>query len=128
MHLATYRKFTPDVLLVSQDRVPSPLPTVWEDAADLVVEILSESTRAYDLGEKRQAYHEAGISEIWFVDDDHQQIRVDRKGEQGYTEEVKHEGKLSSQVIQGFWIEVSWLWQEPLPPLDHCLQAIRSSC
>jgi Uma2 family endonuclease len=99
-----------------------------EDAADLVVEILSENTRAYDLGEKRQAYHEAGIPEIWFVDDDNQQIRLYRKGEQGYTEEVKHEGKLYSQVIQGFWIEVSWLWQEPLSSLDHCLQAIRSSC
>jgi hypothetical protein len=62
------------------------------------------------------------------VDDDHQQIRVDRKGEQGYTKEIEHEGKLCSQVIQGFWVEVSWLWQEPLPPLDQCLQALRSSC
>jgi Uma2 family endonuclease len=128
MHLVTCRKVAPDVLFVSQDRVPSPLPKALADPADLVVEILSESTHTYDLGEKRQAYREAGIPEIWFVDDDHQQIRVDRKGEQGYTKEIEHEGKLCSQVIQGFWVEVSWLWQEPLPPLDQCLQALRSSC
>jgi Uma2 family endonuclease len=35
---------------------------------DLVVEVLSRSTRAYDLGEKRHIYKEFGVKEIWFVD------------------------------------------------------------
>ena len=32
------------------------------------MEMISNSTRAYDLGEKRIAYHAAKIPEIWFID------------------------------------------------------------
>jgi len=39
-----------------------------EGAADMVVEILSEWSRDYELREKRQVYQEARIGEIWFID------------------------------------------------------------
>ena len=35
---------------------------------ELIVEILSPATRDYDLGEKRRAYADAGVPELWFVD------------------------------------------------------------
>jgi Uma2 family endonuclease len=35
---------------------------------DLVVEVLSPSTRRYDLGIKRQRYEEQGFPELWIID------------------------------------------------------------
>jgi Uma2 family endonuclease len=33
-------------------------------------------------------------------------------------------GRLSSLVLPGFWIEASWLWQDPLPSTLACLRQI----
>jgi Uma2 family endonuclease len=33
-------------------------------------------------------------------------------------------GRLDSAVVAGFWIDVAWLWQEPLPPALGCLRQI----
>ncbi len=55
----------PDVLV----RAAGPLPDKRLEAAPLlVVEILSATTRLYDLGTKRMAYREAGVGAYWVVD------------------------------------------------------------
>jgi Uma2 family endonuclease len=124
IHLATSRKFAPDILFIRQERVPLPLTKEFQGAADLVVEVLSESTRRYDLGEKRRMYHEAGITELWFVDEAQQQLIIDLKEGTGYRQEVVRAGRGESAVLPGFWVEVAWLWQEPTPELMICLQRI----
>jgi Uma2 family endonuclease len=122
-HLATCRKFAPDVFFIRPERVPTPLPKEFEGAPDLVVEVLS-SNRADDLNDKRPAYREAGVGEIWLVDLEHQQLLLDRKRGEGYEEEIVTHGPVGSQVVPGFWIDVGWLWQEPLPNRMQCLQEI----
>ena len=47
-----------------------------EGAPDLVVEILSRSNAADDRNEKRHAYAEAGVEEMWIIDPDARQIEV----------------------------------------------------
>ena len=55
----------PDVLV----RSAGPLPEKrLEGAPLLVVEILSPTTRLYDLGTKRLAYQQAGVGAYWVVD------------------------------------------------------------
>jgi Uma2 family endonuclease len=92
-----------------------------------VVEVLSPSNRGDDLNDKRPAYREAGVGEIWFVDREYRQITVDRKREQGYAEDVVTQGEVHSTVLEGFWIDASWLWTEPLPNRMACLQEILSA-
>jgi Uma2 family endonuclease len=77
--------------------------------------VLSPSTRAYDLGEKRAAYRRAKIAEIWFVDPDKHKVIVDRRLGKGYETEIMSKGKVISTVLPGFWIDAAWLWKEPLP-------------
>lgn len=88
----------------------------------MVVEILSESTRDYDLQKKREAYREGSIPEIWFVDDENHQIIVDRKVGEDYREEVACKGKVFSEAIDGFWVQAEWLWEESLPDPVACLR------
>ncbi|HDM77171.1 MAG TPA: Uma2 family endonuclease [Deltaproteobacteria bacterium] len=68
IHLAYCCMFEPDILFVRKERLEMLKEKQLEGAADMVVEILSEWSRDYELREKRQVYQEARIGEIWFID------------------------------------------------------------
>ncbi len=124
VQIAPGRKFAPDIFFIRQEYVVSPLPKEFPGVPDLVVEVLSASNRAEDLHIKRPAYREAGVKEIWFVDLDSHQVITDRRLEQNYAETIVTTDHLFSTVLAGFWIDVSWLWSEPLPNRMACLQQI----
>ncbi|MCW3135000.1 MAG: Uma2 family endonuclease [Methanophagales archaeon] len=90
------------------------------------VEHLSGWTRDYELREKRQVYHEAGIDEIWFIDAEEQVITADRRRseEKRYATTTTTSGRLESDAMQGFFVQAEWLWQEILPDPFLCLQEI----
>jgi Uma2 family endonuclease len=100
------------------------LPKEFRGAADLVGEVLSPSNRDEDLEDKRLAYQEAGVGEIWWIDLANEQLMIDRKRGRRYVEEVTRKGKATSNVLKGFWLDVAWLWEEPLPNKMKCLQKI----
>jgi Uma2 family endonuclease len=124
VRLSPARKLSPDVFFIGESRVPSPLPKQFSGAPDLVIEVLSPSNRDDDLIEKRIAYREAGVPEIWFVDRDNRRLLIDRLREGAYVEETIRSGRVESDVLNGFWILVEWLWSEPLPNVMSCLQGI----
>src|SRR5262245_45812239 len=69
IHLATCRLFAPDGFFIEQKHVPRPLPEdQFEVVPNLVYEVLSPSTRDDDLEDKRPAFREAGVEELWFID------------------------------------------------------------
>ena len=55
----------------------------WDDAPApiLVVEVLSDSTRRRDLGEKRRFYVDANVAEYWIVDPEARDVRLVRRGD-----------------------------------------------
>jgi Uma2 family endonuclease len=126
VHLKTCRKFGPDAYFIRQRRVPKRMPKEWQGAPDLVVEVLSPSNRREDLDDKRPAYHEAGVGEVWLVDLPNEQVLVDRRRRRRYVTEVVNLGKVQSTVLEGFWLDVSWLWAEPLPKRTTCFRKILS--
>jgi Uma2 family endonuclease len=73
---------------------------------DLVVEVLSPSTRANDLGVKRELYMRSGVRELWLVDPDARTvIRVNPGSE---SDEVLGENQvLRSELLPGFALEVT---------------------
>lgn len=59
----------PDLLFVAQDRLEEIIGPLYLDGApDLVVEVLSPSTRRRDLGKKRARYEKLGVREVWTFD------------------------------------------------------------
>ena len=124
VHLASCRRFEPDAYFVRRQRVRRPRPKEFEGAPDLVLEILSSSNRAENLNDKRPAYREAGVPEIWLVDAEKRRLTVDRKLRKRYAAESLSRGRVASQAMPGFWLDVAWLWEEPLPAGLACLQEI----
>ena len=68
VHLATCRLFAPDAYFLRQKRVPRRRPKQFEGAPDWLMEVLSPSNRDDDLEDKRPAYRDTKLEEIWFID------------------------------------------------------------
>lgn len=72
-----------DILFVANEHLSRLQPTYLDDAADLVVEVLSPESRARDRGEKFYEYEEAGGREYWLIDAERKQAEFYQLGEDG---------------------------------------------
>jgi Uma2 family endonuclease len=101
----------PDVAIVQPplDRYLAHHP--YPEDIFLIIEY-SNTTLAKDLGEKKDAYAEAGLQEYWVVDLKHRQLKVFRDLAQGQyqTELTLTEGSLSPVTFQDVAIEVRRLF------------------
>src|SRR5947199_7012684 len=116
----------PDILIVRDERTHLMTPQRLEGPADMVIEIVSESDPGFDYREKLPRYREAKIEEIWIVNPFNQTVLVDKLTSGGYVSKELSSGRLDSQVVSGFWIEISWLWQVKLPSTVRCAREILS--
>jgi Uma2 family endonuclease len=93
--------------------------------ADLAVEIISPDSRARDRGEKFYEYEQGGVREYWLIDPVRKQAEFYALGKNGIYRlmNVGEDGIFRSQVLKGLWLQVSWLWQTPLPPLMSVLKS-----
>ncbi len=74
----------PDLVFIRQDRmsIVDPEGDV-HGPPDLVVEILSPSTKSYDRNLKRKRYLESGVGEVWIIDIDERMVEVWRPEPEG---------------------------------------------
>jgi len=110
----------PDISWWSAERRPSTPPGAlqWgirQSVPDLVVEVLSPSTRANDLGVKREIYMRSGVRELWLVDPDARTVTRVRPDES--PDEILDEGSiLTSELLEGFALEIARIFPFPATP------------
>lgn len=73
----------PDLLFVSQDRSEILTARNVQGAPDLVIEVLSDSTRSMDEKRKLELYDRFGVSEYWLADPVLETVRVYRRTGEG---------------------------------------------
>jgi Uma2 family endonuclease len=107
----------PDLLFVTAEHLDRLRETYLDGAADLVVEIVSPSSIGRDRGDKFVEYEEGGVREYWLIYPDRKVAEFYNLAQDGHYRMVPvgADGIYLSQVVEGFWIKVDWLWQEPLP-------------
>jgi Uma2 family endonuclease len=114
VELAPDQVYESDLLFVSRDRLGIIQRHGLVGAPDLVIEILSASTAAYDRGDKLRTYERSGVRELWLIDPygpagtEFYQLVDDR-----YRPVVPDsQGILRSIAIPGFWVDATWLWPQ----------------
>jgi Uma2 family endonuclease len=113
----------PDLVYVREEHRDRITDTYLDGPADLVVEVISSESGTRDRGEKFYEYEEAGIPEYWLVDPEREELTVYRRKEGRYRTAFEgHEGRAASAVLDGFWIEAEWLWQDDLPEILTVLE------
>ena len=116
------RRVEPDLLFIKTENLHRLGDVALEGPADLVIEILSPATRDYDLGEKSDLYAAAAVPEYWMIDPMEERFYADRPA--GTRASDQRSGRYESASMPGFWIDVAWLWQRPVPNVDDCLDQI----
>jgi Uma2 family endonuclease len=101
----------PDLVFISNARATIILEDYIDGAPDLVVEILSPSTTAYDRATKLALYAEAGVPWVWFLDPQAKTVEI-----------LKLEGRkyLVDSILAGHQVLTSGSfpgWQLPLDEL-----------
>jgi hypothetical protein len=51
-------------------------------------------------------------------------VKIETKLARRYRQRTLSAGRLRSVVLDGFWIDVGWLWRDKLPSAPHCLRQI----
>ena len=81
----------PDVIYLSKSRAQLLTVKNLQGAPDLVIEILSPSTRPRDERLKRDLYERVGVDEYWLVDPEHDIVTIYRRGAEGFEPPVGYE-------------------------------------
>jgi len=104
----------PDIAFVAKDRLTSKRRGFFKGPPDLAIEIVSPESVERDYHEKKAKYEKEGVREYWIVDEMKQHVRLLRlSAKSKYREVAAKQGVLHSDVLTGFWLKPSWLWQQP---------------
>lgn len=123
----------PDLMVVREERRQLIGPQRLEGPADLVIEIASPGDVGRALRLKLPRYREARVPEIWVIDAYVRTVRVETLAAPhhpetpatlAYRSREVTAGRLDSAAFPGLWIDVSWLWQKPLPPTLGCARQL----
>jgi Uma2 family endonuclease len=114
----------PDLLFISKAKLSNLKQNYLDGPADMVVEIVSPDSQARDRGDKFYEYEEAGIREYWILDQNRKRAEFYHLEEDGTYKLIDPDenGIYRSTVLEGLWLKVDWLWQDPLPTLMSVLK------
>jgi len=79
---------------------------------DWVAEVLSPSTRTYDLTDKRAIYQRERVAHLWFVDPDARTLEVQRWSGKGYlvVGSWRHEAVVRAEPFDEIELSLAVLW------------------
>lgn len=89
----------PDLLFIASHRSSIIKEKCIQGAPDLVVEIVSETTRKTDEVIKRKLYERYGVEEYWIVDPELEIIKIFRMTEEGYVRSAELSKEMNDTLI-----------------------------
>ena len=99
----------PDLLFVQAARVPIIQRNI-QGPPDLVIEVLSESNRRYDVRTKYELYERTGVGEYWIIDPDELAVRVFRR-DGGKFARVEVTDAITTPLLPGFTLPLAVIFE-----------------
>lgn len=106
----------PDILYISNENKDVLTEDNVKGAPDLIVEVLSQSTRQFDLLGKKDVYQKFGIKEYWIIDPENKSVAVYflEKGQYAIYNQEEKEGIISSKILNGFKVSLKEIFNSPI--------------
>src|SRR6185295_3015096 len=105
----------PDLLFISSGKAGLVTEKNVQGAPDLVIEVLSSSTRRVDEGIKRGRYERFGVQEYWLVDPQRRTMRVFRRAGSAFGPPLDLAAEagdvLTTPLLTGLRIEVAEIFE-----------------
>ncbi|HZQ08770.1 MAG TPA: Uma2 family endonuclease [Anaerolineae bacterium] len=126
VELAIDQVYEPDILFIRQERSAINQEKGVFGAPDFVIEILSMSTAQHDRGTKLKAYERAGVREYWIIDPYGPAGTEFYQLQQGSFLPIlpDAENRLHSSAVEGFVLDVRWLWNTDAITVKQALDQI----
>lgn len=107
----------PDLLFFSTARAAAVTAQNAQGAPDLVVEILSPSSRRLDESTKLELYERAGVAEYWLVDPELETVKLYRReGDRGFAPPrelaLERREELTSPLLPGLTLDLAEVFAE----------------
>jgi Uma2 family endonuclease len=105
----------PDLIYLSKAHAQFLTMKNLQGAPDLVVEILSPSTRPRDERLKRDLYERVGVEEYWLVDPDRDMVTIYRRGGSGFLPPLQFEKEavVTTPLLPGFELPLARVLAQP---------------
>lgn len=102
--------YRPDIIFVKAGRLDPDASRV-SVIPDLVIEVLSPSTKRMDQTTKLEDYERAGVREFWLIDPATKLVRCYILKDAKFVEQTPASSSLASNVIPGFVLDLTALWR-----------------
>jgi Uma2 family endonuclease len=118
----------PNLMVILNPRRAAPEDYMLDGAADICIEVVSESSVARDRGEKFVEYEQGGVREYWIFDYRRKEAILYRRNEEGVfaRQSEDEEGNYRTPLLPGLVINVPTLWREKLPGLMSIAKTIEA--
>ena len=115
----------PDIAFVSKARLHLVGETRMKGAPDIAVEIVARESRTRDYLEKKNLYETAGVLEYWIIDPLQRRAEFYRLIDGRFDLVPLEQNRIfRSEVLEGFWLDVEWLFADQLPSEFEKLQEL----
>lgn len=105
----------PDLLIVFKEHYERIKHQYLDGSADVVIEIISPATGHVDRGDKYYEYQNGGVPEYWIIEPESKRVDVYHLDDEGHYQPIQGDGKIISQELPNFVLDVTLLWQDDLP-------------
>ncbi|MDQ2687966.1 MAG: Uma2 family endonuclease [Armatimonadota bacterium] len=114
----------PDLLFIAKAHRRRMTQRYLDGPADIAVEIISPESEFTDRDTKFAEYEAGGVGEYWLLDQKERRADFFGLSVERRFERIKPDaaGIFWSVALPGFWLNVNWLWQTPLPNLRDILR------
>lgn len=114
----------PDLLFIAKENLLRLKDYYLDGPADLAIEIVSPESVLRDRGAKYAEYEAGGVREYWIIDAEAKRADFFVLDAEGRYQRASPDdgGRYESAVLPGFWVDVGWLWQSPLPSVRLVLK------
>ncbi|MFX0140685.1 MAG: Uma2 family endonuclease [Candidatus Hodarchaeota archaeon] len=116
IRFSEYSGAEPDLLFVSNANRHMVKSQYIDGPPDMIIEIVSTSTRHLDRGKKKKLYAQFGVKEYWLIDPYRQTAEFFYNHQGNWMPLLVDEnGIFHSKVLTDFWFRVDWLFAEEFP-------------